>query len=207
MMARERNPESSKKDILAAAEMEFSAKGFYGARVDVIAETANINKRMIYAYFGDKEALYKYVLSNVYTRMEQVEQVLVEAGYSGKELVKRIIATYFDFLKENPTFVNLLMWENLNHGHYLNEIESSKIERSTISFFVDELRKGKESGEFRKDIDEWQTVVSLITTCFANFSNQYTLSKLFHKQLGDPKMIEQRKQHTTDMVLAYLCGK
>ena len=52
--------------ILAAAETEFSEKGLYGARVDDIARSAGVNKSMLYAYFGSKEALYKTVLEAVY---------------------------------------------------------------------------------------------------------------------------------------------
>src|ERR1700722_18818620 len=57
-----RNPEKSRERILSAALKEFSAKGFAGARVDVIARRANINKRMLYHYFGDKEELFRAVL-------------------------------------------------------------------------------------------------------------------------------------------------
>ena len=45
-----------------AAFKEFAAKGFAGARVDTIARRASINKRMLYHYFGDKEALFREVL-------------------------------------------------------------------------------------------------------------------------------------------------
>ena len=71
---KERNPDKSKAAILLAAEAEFAAKGFFGARVDEIAAKADINKRMIYAYFGDKEALYNQVLLNTYSKMEKVEK-------------------------------------------------------------------------------------------------------------------------------------
>src|SRR5580698_5403705 len=57
-----RNPERSRERILFAALKEFAAKGFAGARVDAIARRANINKRMLYHYFGDKEELFKAVL-------------------------------------------------------------------------------------------------------------------------------------------------
>lgn len=202
-----RNPELSRQRILRAAEAEFAEKGIYGARVDKIAADAEINKRMLYAYFGDKETLYKVVLSHVYKRMETVEREIVDCGYTGKMLIEKIICAYFDFLKENPGFVNILMWENLNHGKYLHQIEGSVIERGTIQYFVRELENGKKNGLFRKDIDAWHTVVSLITTCFANFSNQSTLSKLFHTDMTSDEMIEQRKKHTTDMMLAYLSVK
>ena len=57
-----RNPEQTQQRILEAALEEFSGKGFAGARVDVIARRARINKRMLYHYFGDKEGLFREVL-------------------------------------------------------------------------------------------------------------------------------------------------
>src|SRR2546423_15054537 len=57
-----RNPERTQQRILQAAFKEFAAKGFSGARVDGIARRASINKRMLYHYFGDKEALFREVL-------------------------------------------------------------------------------------------------------------------------------------------------
>src|SRR5256886_17609985 len=57
-----RHPERTRERILAAALKEFAAKGFHGARVDLIARRARINKRMLYHYFGNKEGLFKAVL-------------------------------------------------------------------------------------------------------------------------------------------------
>lgn len=203
---RERDSRKSKLLILSAAEQEFAQKGFYGARVDEIATRAEINKRMLYAYFRDKEGLYLAVLSQVYKRMETAEQKLVEQEYTGKQLIHEIIRTYFAFLQDNPTFVSILMWENLNQGKYLQEIESSLIERNTIQYFIQSIDQSRQAGVFRSDIDPWHTALSLITTCFANFSNQYTLSKLFHADLSDADMVEQRKQHTIQVMLSYLCS-
>ena len=160
---------------------------------------------MIYAYFEDKEGLYKQVLFQVYGRMEAVERELINHRYAGKKLIQEIISAYFEFLQSNPSFVNILMWENLNRGQYLKELENSRIERSTIKYIVETLDVGRQDGTFRVDIDPWHTALSLITTCFANFSNQYTLSKLFHKDLTSDEMIEQRRVHTINLMIAYLC--
>lgn len=203
----ERNSERSKNEILNAAETEFSEKGFYGARVDEIAASAGINKRMIYAYFGNKEGLYKQVLSGVYARMETVERKIINCGYHGEKLIREIVGAYFDFLSHDHRFVNILLWENLNHGKYLNQLENERIKRDTIKYFVDEIEKGKRDGVFKKDVNSWHTVLSLITICFANFSNQYTLSKLFGKDLAQSDVIAERRNYTADMVVSYLCGK
>src|SRR5476651_1891765 len=57
-----RNPGRTRERILSAALREFAAKGFAGARVDVIARRARINKRMLYHYFGNKEKLFRAIL-------------------------------------------------------------------------------------------------------------------------------------------------
>ena len=48
---RTRDAEATKARILDAAKREFAKNGLGGARVDVIAEKARANKRMIYHYF------------------------------------------------------------------------------------------------------------------------------------------------------------
>ena len=201
---RERNPEKSRSTILLAAENEFADKGFWGARVDEIAKQSNLNKRMIYAYFGDKEGLYNQVLLNTYSKMEALENDLIKQNLQGTALIEGIISTYFDFLFNNPNFVNILMWENLNKGDNLKKIENSIIKRKTISYFINAIEQGKTSGIFGKDIDSYQVVLSMITTCFANFSNQYTLSQLFNTDFTQKDVIEQRKTHTTELILSYL---
>src|SRR5438445_601126 len=62
MVTSDRDPVRTRERILRAARREFVAKGFAGARVDAIARSATVNKRMLYHYFGDKEALYRAVL-------------------------------------------------------------------------------------------------------------------------------------------------
>ena len=71
-----RNPQRTRQRILQAAFKEFAAKGFAGARVDNIARRASINKRMLYHYFGDKEALFREVLRR---KIEQ-RQAIAAAG-------------------------------------------------------------------------------------------------------------------------------
>jgi AcrR family transcriptional regulator len=62
MVTSSRDPARTRERLLRAARREFVAKGFAGARVDAIARAASVNKRMLYHYFGDKEALYRAVL-------------------------------------------------------------------------------------------------------------------------------------------------
>ena len=59
---RVRDPEGTRRKILAAALQEFSAKGIDGARVDAIAARARVNKQLLYYYFDSKDGLFRAVL-------------------------------------------------------------------------------------------------------------------------------------------------
>ena len=59
-----RNPERTRRKILDAAVDEFVARGYAGARVDRIAASAGVNKRMIYHHFGNKLGVFEAALSD-----------------------------------------------------------------------------------------------------------------------------------------------
>ena len=145
------------------------------------------------------------MLFQVYRRLETAERNLIEHQLSGITLIRSLISMYFDFLRDNDTFVSILMWENLNRGQCLREMPEDSFQRPTLNFFMKEIQRGKEEGIFREDLDTEQLVVSLITVCFANFSNRYTLSELFGLPLDQPAMMEKRKAHTIDLILTYIC--
>ena len=56
--SRPRDAERTKAEILKAARDELSECGYNGARVDAVAERAGAYKRLLYHYFGNKDALY-----------------------------------------------------------------------------------------------------------------------------------------------------
>ena len=59
-----RNAELTRRKILDAAVDEFADRGYAGARVDRIAASAGVNKRMIYHHFGNKVGVFEAALSD-----------------------------------------------------------------------------------------------------------------------------------------------
>ena len=59
-------PEGTRDRLLAAAAVEFAARGFAGASVDRIAGAARVNKAMIYYHFASKAALYREILGDMF---------------------------------------------------------------------------------------------------------------------------------------------
>ena len=105
--------------MLAAAEIEFSTKGLAGARVDVIAEQAAANKRMLYYYFGSKEELYLAVLERAYGAMRKAERELNLTNLAPLEAIKTLVEFKFDYCQQHQQIITLLAGENMLGAAYL----------------------------------------------------------------------------------------
>ncbi len=71
-----RDPERTRQRILAAAIEEFAERGSSGARVDSIARRADINERMLYYYFKNKDELFLAVMEDTYRGIRDAEAEL-----------------------------------------------------------------------------------------------------------------------------------
>jgi AcrR family transcriptional regulator len=98
-----RDPERTRRAILAAALREFARVGPAGARVDRIAAEAGVNKRMLYHYFGNKAGLYRALLAE-----HEGPQAEASAHVSGR--LAALDATFGG----SPEWVRLLMWAELD---------------------------------------------------------------------------------------------
>ena len=206
-MTQSEKTEITKSKILAAAEQEFSQKGIFGARIDEIAEAAGVNKRMIYEHFGSKEELYAAVIQVVYARLAEYEKRYYIDDITPVAAIRNIVHVSFSFLEKNPTFVRLLMWENLSGAKHLENEKISGIKAPTIEYIRCQIRRGKEMGIFATDIDEEQMVISLLNFEFSYFSNMHTLSGILKTDLSDAVEISKRAAFVSDMFIKYLTNR
>ncbi len=140
-----RDPDRTRRRILAAALQEFSAHGFAGARVGGIARRAKVNKRMLYHYFGDKEGLFRAVLlDKISDRRNRVEAQMPENDVASS------LPLWFKQNCLDTDWVRLLAWESLQitDGPVLDEKERRRIARQAAA----RIRKKQAAGLLRQDL-------------------------------------------------------
>ena len=196
--------EALAKQVLSAAEVVFSENGYSGARVDSIQELSGVNKRIIYKLHGNKEALYTKVLLGVYERLAECER-----GYMTDELdpvaaIRNIVRVSFGFLYENPTFVRILMWENLNRAGAVPADVLVRLKSPSFDYIREQVRKGQQQGIFRTDIDPDQIVLSINSFSFSYFSNIHTMSIMMDKNMSATDEITARADFVADVIIKYL---
>jgi len=187
----QRNPDRTRRRILQAAIRLFATHGFHAVSVDQIVGRARVNKRMVYHYFGSKDALFEAALSEVYQRIESIEFHAVERGRSPREKLSRLLESYFEFLDEEPEFTRLLQWENLEKGRHLTKENHLLTKNPFLERFRTIVENGVETGEFRPDLDVTHLMIHFIGLCFIYHSNRFSLSQSLGMDLGNAKVKER----------------
>ncbi|WP_163264034.1 TetR/AcrR family transcriptional regulator [Chelativorans alearense] len=198
-----RDPERTQAAILEAATAEFAEKGIGGARVDMIAERAGTNKRMLYHYFGDKIGLYVAVLEAAYGAIRSAERELDLAHKAPEEALSELSRFTWHYFLKHPEFISLLNTENLHNAEHLR---GSRKLMEMHSHFVTELaevlRRGAEDGLFRPGIDPINVYITIAALGYFYLSNRHTLSAIFDRDLSDPARLAEWEVHVVKTVLA-----
>ncbi len=187
----QRNPDRTRRRILQAAIRLFAKHGFHAVSVDEIVGLAKVNKRMVYHYFGSKDALFESALSEVYKRIEEIEFHAIERGRSPREKLSRLLESYFEFLDHEPEFTRLLQWENLEKGRHLTKENHLLTKNPFLERFRAIVQDGVATGEFRADLNVPHLMIHFIGLCFIYHSNRFSLSQSLEMDLGDKAVKEQ----------------
>jgi AcrR family transcriptional regulator len=200
-----RQPAVTRLRILDAATVEFSGKGLAGARVDEIARRASVSKRMLYHYFGNKEALWLAVLEQAYLHIRGEERALDVARLSPIEGMRRLIEFTIQYDSAHPEFISLLVGENLQRARYLRRSKQvHDIHTSLLHVIEDLLDRGRRTGVFRSGVDAAELYITIAALGFFYFSNVHTLSVIFGRDFGALPARQQHLRHTVDVILGYL---
>jgi TetR/AcrR family transcriptional regulator len=200
-----RQPETTRRNILAAATAEFAGKGLAGGRVDEIARRAGVSKRMLYHYFGNKEALWLAVLEEAYLRIRSEERRLDVERLSPIAGMRRLIAFTIDYDHTHPEFVALLVDENLHQARHLRRSRKIRdMHTSLLDVIADLLERGHRAGVFRTGVDPAELYITIAALGFFYFSNVHTLSTIFGRDFSSAAARRQHLRHATNVILGFL---
>ena len=156
-MPGQRDPERTRRAILESATGEFVSNGFAGASVNEIAARANVNKRMLYHYFGKKEELYIAVLERTYIALRTAQTQLKLSKVPPAEAVETFILFTWNYYIQYPELLSLMATENILRGKYLARSERVRDLYIPVMAILDDiLKRGAKEGVFRSDVDPRQ---------------------------------------------------
>ena len=111
-----RTVDDTRRLLREAAMVEFAEHGSDGTTVTRIAARAGVNKERLYAYFGDKDALFDEVLTEA---LEELSRVVAPDGVNFGDMGE-VAGRTFDYYGQHPELARLLQWEALRGAPPVN---------------------------------------------------------------------------------------
>lgn len=175
--------------IVVAARDEFSVHGLAGARVDRIAVAAKASKERLYAYFGDKQALFRAVVEDGFARfIEEVPFSIDDlGGYAAREYLH---------LAAHPEEHRLLLWTQLQGGMAASGTDD-------IHSVIAERRNAMAAAQRDGLISDAFTVDDLITMMFGITSAWMTAPSRACESADDAEI--QRRASKIEAAVRRLC--
>jgi len=120
-----------KNEILNAAVVVFSVKGFSKATLEEIAEKSQFGKATLYNYFTSKEEIYNEIVHSIYNNYHKIVENIDQNSATFVEFITNLINQLFELLTTYPDYFMLIT--RIRFDVLLNK------ENSEIPFFEEEI--------------------------------------------------------------------
>jgi TetR/AcrR family transcriptional regulator len=145
-MQQQRDLNRTRQRIMAAAQKEFAARGFAGARTDAIACRARVNERMIFYCFDSKEGLYRAVLAQKLSAKAAIIESTPDEDFTGS------LVSGFAECCDDVGSLRMWQWEALDRSN--RKLVAEEERRNYFQAEVGRWRRAKALGTLPADADE-----------------------------------------------------
>lgn len=186
--------------IFEAACRVFQHKGYAGARMQEIAEEADINKSMLHYYYRSKDKLFKKVYQREMGRFFPVIFGVMDSDMPLDEKIESLIDAYYTFLESNPKLPQFIIHEmNQNPERLKNFIEQKSIHPPQK--FFEQVQAEIEQGHL-DDIEPRQLLVSIIgLIIFPVLAEPMMKAILSLENNGFKMFLKERKEFLLNFIL------
>lgn len=130
-----KNKEISKQKFLDAVGIILKTKGYKYLKVNDIAATAGLDKKLIYNYFGGTEQLLdEYIKTQDFWTNVKEENAIQKLNDGGRDFVKQMISEQFDVVAENKELQKILLWRLSEERATLRKLTEGQEENGEIFF-------------------------------------------------------------------------
>ncbi len=189
--------ESTKKKILNAALNIFAEHGFSGARMQQIANEANINKAMLHYYFHSKSLLFEEIFKTCLEKINTLYLNCFSKNISFEKKIEDLAEAYLVYLQNNPKEAQLIInGIAKNPGYFRKHI---------VSVFDDEKffeLKSLMSSEFAdgniKHVSPYHLLILMLPMAiYPVIASNFLGDIIDKKSLGYAKLVQLQKEHMT----------
>jgi AcrR family transcriptional regulator len=132
--------------ILTAAAQLFASHHFHEARMEDIAELAEVGKGTLYRYFKDKEELYMALLARGADQMTERLRA-VDGVLSPRAKLEAVVAAIIDYCDEHPHLLDLIQHAEVMQGPDV-DLPSRRLRHSNVDLVEGIFEEARQGGAF-----------------------------------------------------------
>lgn len=142
---RKASADTTRAEILEAAESVFADKGFAASRLEDIAARVGVRRASLVYYFRDKRELYDAVLASLFGELLARYDAVLKTRYGISKRIEMILDSWVGYASERPPVARILLREAA-------EPTPSRVAARHIAPLVaavsDAIREGQRQGVF-----------------------------------------------------------
>lgn len=192
---------STEEKILTAAKEVFVQKGYAAARMQEIADRAEINKGLLHYYFKNKDKLFNAVFMEAFHKFAPRLNKIFEADIPLFEKIETFVDEYMDILLQNPNIPSFVIHElNQKPEEFVQQIMSKKDKPNPMKLIV-QIQSEVQLGNIR-EINPLQLVMNMISMCVFPFVAAPMLQHILHMDRKTYlQFMELRKKEVSSFII------
>jgi TetR/AcrR family transcriptional regulator, cholesterol catabolism regulator len=171
--------------LLGIAAELFATRGYSQTTVRDIADEASILSGSLYHHFESKEAMLREILLDFMETLSTQFAEIVERGESPRESLDGLVRSSFLSIHERPHQVALYQNEVGMLAHLPDFEFVAKASRGIEAVWLQVLAAGRESGDFREDLDSNIVYRFIRDTVWASVRWYNPRGRLRHDKVAD----------------------
>ncbi len=187
--------------ILNAAITIFQKKGMAGARMQEIANEAQINKAMLHYYFRNKQQLFEAVFIQAFQKLAPQLNLIFASEDGVFEKIKKFTASYIDFIFENPYLPAFIIQELNNNPEFVMKFmshEGKPDPRPFLRQIEEEIKAGN-----IKEIPPKQLLLNLLSLTIFPFVGEVMIKVLMNiSDVEFRQLLEERKTLIAEQLIS-----
>lgn len=193
---------NTEEKILQAAREVFQQKGYDGARMRDIADTANINKGLLHYYFRTKDALFEKIFGIAFQTMAAQVNEIFSADASLFDKIRTFTDRYIDLIARNEYLPKFVINEiNRNPDQFIEHMQIRK-RKPVVHIFIEQFEKEIAAGNI-KAVDARQFCIHMIALCIFPFIARPMLQTILEIDHATYKqMMQDRKKEVAEFLIA-----
>lgn len=190
----------TEEKIFTAAQEVFQRKGFDGARMQEIADEAEINKSMLHYYYRSKDKLFMAVFRAGIRKILPKLFGVLGSDKSIEEKVVKIVDFYYYIFKVNPNLPAFVIHEmNMHPERFQEFILSTEIQ--IPQKFKDQVEEEVAAGRMM-DIKPEQFLINIVSMCMMPVVGKKMVQVVFSlDESGYKNFLMERKSMIPEFIL------